>query len=122
MAYNYSDEISFSKEMIEEFGTEAKIKRKSNIFKDVARPWLGTTDTFVDYDCVAVVYPADKRFVGVDTIVAGDQVAYVPASGLAITPIVGDLFWAGKDMNIIQVLEIAPNVTNKIIFTLILRK
>lgn len=122
MAYDYADEISLSKELIDEFGRTVSIKRKSSTLIDAAKPWLGTEETYTSYSCSAVVYPIDERHVNNTSVLSGDMLAYVAASGLAIEPGIYDLFVDGSDTYNVVSASVVRTGSPNILYTLTLRK
>lgn len=81
----YDNSVALALRLITKFGETANIYRRSDTIPDAAKPWARTT-TETAYETPAVWLEAELSRPPGSVVQAGDQIVYVPASGLSITP------------------------------------
>lgn len=77
---------------------------------DPAKPWKPGANTPVDQPAVAVFLNYEQKYVDGDTVRVGDQLVFMPASGLTSSPEVEGLVLRGSEQwKIITIKPLSPN-------------
>ena len=118
---NYSDFVDFSSELINEFGREITIKRRSTDLIDPNKPWLGTQTTTTDHTVYGVFDTYVERNVPSSLVQAGDKRVFVPAKDLTIIPQLDDTVVDGSIENAIIFINTTSPGSADIIYELAIR-